>query len=56
MVANPRQLQLGPAGGDKVVVTSGLSPGEQVVIKGQFALSPGAAIRLAKQRPGPGSK
>ena len=56
MVANPRQLQLGPAGGDKVVVTAGLRPGEKVVVKGQFAISPGAAIRLAKKQAGQRSK
>lgn len=55
-VAKARQLQLGPTNAEQVVVRSGLSPGEQVVIKGQFALSPGAAIRLAKQTPGQGSK
>ena len=55
-VARARQLQLGPTNAEQVVVRSGLSPGEQVVIKGQFALSPGAAIRLAKQIPGQGSK
>ena len=55
-VAQARQLQLGPTSAEQVVVRSGLRPGEQVVIKGQFALSPGAAIRLAKQNPGQGSK
>lgn len=56
MVAMPRQLQLGPASGDQVVVSAGLRPGEMVVVKGQFALSPGAAIRLPKQQAGNGSK
>ena len=56
MVAMPRQLQLGPASGYQGVVSAGLRPGEMVVVKGQFALSPGAAIRLPKQQAGNGSK
>ena len=55
MVAQPRQLQLGPAGGEQVVVIAGLAAGEQVVAKGQFALSPGAAIRIANPQAAPGS-
>ena len=51
-LANPRQLKLGPASGEQVVVSAGLQPGETVVVKGQFALSPGAAIRLAKKPSG----
>jgi hypothetical protein len=39
-----------------VVVKAGLRPGEMVVVKGQFALSPGSTIRLAKQQSGQGSK
>jgi multidrug efflux system membrane fusion protein len=54
-VAKARQLQLGPSSGEQVVVRSGLAAGDQVVTKGQFALSPGALIRLAKNQPGPGS-
>ena len=56
MVAQPRQLQLGPTSGEQVVVKAGLRPGEMVVVKGQFALSPGSTIRLAKQQSGQGSK
>lgn len=56
MVAQPRQLQLGPTSGEQVVVKAGLRPGEMVVVKGQFALSPGSTIRLPKQQSGQGSK
>lgn len=56
MVAQPRQLQLGPTSGEQVVVKAGLRPGEMVVVKGQFALSPGSTIRLPKQQRGQGSK
>ena len=52
-VARVRQLQLGPASGDQVVVKAGLAEGDKVVIKGQFALSPGAAIDQAKKQTGP---
>jgi multidrug efflux system membrane fusion protein len=52
-VARVRQLQLGPASGEQVVVRAGLREGDKVVTKGQFALSPGAAIRLAKKQTGP---
>jgi hypothetical protein len=55
MVAQPRQLQLGPTGGEQVVVIAGLAVGEQVVAMGQFALSPGAAIRSANPQATPGS-
>jgi len=56
MVAQPRQLQLGPTSGDQVMVRAGLRPGERVVVKGQFALSPGSTIRLPEQQSGQGSK
>ena len=56
MVAQPRQLRLGPTSGEQVVVKAGLRPGEMVVVKGQFALSPGSTIRLPKQQRGQGSK
>ena len=52
-VARVRQLQLGPASGEQVVVTAGLAEGDKVVTKGQFALSPGAAIDQAKKQTGP---
>ena len=51
-VARVRQLQLGPANSEQVVVTAGLAKGDRLVTKGQFALSPGAPIRLARTQPG----
>ena len=48
-----RTLELGPANDGLVVVRRGLVPGEQVVIRGQFALGPGA--RIITRPPGGGA-
>jgi multidrug efflux pump subunit AcrA (membrane-fusion protein) len=48
-----RTLELGPANDGLVVVRRGLAPGEQVVIRGQFALGPGA--RIITRPPGGGA-
>ena len=42
----PRELLLGRAEGERVVVLSGLEPGEQVVSEGMFALREGAAVEV----------
>lgn len=49
--ARVQPIGTGPSAEGQVVVTRGLSAGDRVVIKGQFALSPGAPI--VERRSGP---
>ena len=42
-----RTVSLGQRQDDDVVVTSGVMPGERVVLTGQLALTPGAKVRVA---------
>ena len=46
LVANSRVVTLGEARGDRVVVLSGLRPGERVVTAGQVKLRQGAPVRV----------
>jgi membrane fusion protein, multidrug efflux system len=41
-----RQVTLGQRQGDNVVISSGVSPGENVVVTGQLTLRPGAKVRI----------
>ncbi len=43
-----REVQLGQRQGDMIVVTSGVQPGEKVVVRGQLALSPGKKVRVVE--------
>jgi multidrug efflux system membrane fusion protein len=52
--AQVRLIRTGPATDGLVVVSQGLSAGDRVVTKGQFALSPGATI--VERRPGTGAR
>ncbi|MFC1545565.1 efflux RND transporter periplasmic adaptor subunit [Gemmatimonadota bacterium] len=45
-VARIRDVELGPAGDDQIVIASGLSPGEQVVIVGQLKLGNGDPVSV----------
>ena len=40
----PRRIVVGPASGNLVVIESGLSPGDQVVLDGQYNLHVGASV------------
>jgi multidrug efflux system membrane fusion protein len=40
----PRRIVVGPASGSLVVIESGLSPGDQVVLDGQYNLHAGASV------------
>jgi multidrug efflux pump subunit AcrA (membrane-fusion protein) len=42
--ARPRPVEIGPSAGGLVAILSGLSAGEIVITKGQFALSPDAEV------------
>ena len=48
-----QKIQLGPQDGERVAVTSGLDPGEQVVIDGADKLRDGAKIALHQETPAP---
>ncbi|MCP9915592.1 efflux RND transporter periplasmic adaptor subunit [Cyanobium sp. ATX 6F1] len=50
--AEVRPIRTGPAADGDVVVLGGLSLGDRVVTKGQFALSPGASLSERPARPG----
>lgn len=47
-IAEPRLLKLDRAMGDKWLVTSGLAPGERVIIEGLLKVRPGAPVRVAQ--------
>src|SRR5882724_693843 len=42
----PRPIAVGPASGEWIVIEGGLSPGDQVVLDGQYNLHAGASVRL----------
>ena len=43
-----RPITLGQRQGEEVVVTSGVTEGERVVLTGQLALAPGVKVRIEK--------
>jgi membrane fusion protein (multidrug efflux system) len=43
----PRPVQLGESSGNDIAVTSGLSPGEQVVVDGILKVQPGAVVNAS---------
>jgi multidrug efflux system membrane fusion protein len=47
--AAPVPVQVGRRMGDKVVIASGLKPGDVVVTDGQLRVQPGAAVKVAMQ-------
>lgn len=52
LVAKRRPVQTGVDGGDWLEVTSGLTPGETVVVAGADALSDGVTVRLSSEGSG----
>ena len=42
----PRPIVVGPASGERIVIEGGLSPGDQVVLDGQYNLHAGAPVEL----------
>ena len=62
LTANMRTVKTGPTDGDRVAITSGLSPGEVVVVDGADRLKDGASVLLpgaketASSSTAPGSK
>lgn len=49
--ADLRQVMLGQRQGDDVVVSKGLSDGDQVVVTGQLSVHPGAPVRIVTNAP-----
>jgi multidrug efflux system membrane fusion protein len=47
--AQPAPVQTGRRIGDKVVVTTGLNPGDVVITDGQLRVQPGARVKIAAQ-------
>jgi membrane fusion protein, multidrug efflux system len=50
--AQPAPVQAGRRIGDKVVVASGLKPGDVVVVDGQLRVQPGASVKVVMQGAG----
>lgn len=48
-VARKRDIVLGPSTGARVAVTSGLQPGDEVVVVGQSNLAPGQELEVTEQ-------
>ena len=44
LTVEPRRVVLGPTSGDLVVIERGLSPGDQVILEGQYNLRAGARV------------
>ncbi len=51
--AEPRPVQAGEWSGDTWIITSGLKPGERVIVDGLLKLGPGAPVKIAEQKPPP---
>ena len=51
-----RKIEVGHIGGGTAVVTSGLSPGEDVVVEGQYRLQPGSTVQGSKAPPAAGQE
>src|SRR5215470_11633066 len=49
--AEPRNIEVGPATGDQVIITAGLSEGERVVIDGHYKLARNAPVSITTQSP-----
>jgi membrane fusion protein, multidrug efflux system len=56
MQAERRLVTLGPIKGDRVQVTSGLEPGEKLIVVGHRFVSPGQKINIVPESPTPGDE
>ncbi len=48
MTAEVRQIELDRVDGDNSIISKGLDKGEEVVVKGQLRLAPGAKVKIVK--------
>lgn len=51
--AEARPINVGPASGERTIVTSGISDGERVVVNGQYKLRPGSKVTVTDGQPLP---
>jgi membrane fusion protein, multidrug efflux system len=49
--AQPRPVQAGEWAGESWIITSGIQPGERVIVDGVMKLGPGAPVRIAEGAP-----
>jgi membrane fusion protein, multidrug efflux system len=49
--AEPRPVEAGEWAGQSWIITSGLKPGERVIVDGVMRLGPGAPVRIAEAKP-----
>jgi membrane fusion protein, multidrug efflux system len=49
--AEPRPVEAGEWSGQSWIITSGLKPGERVIVDGVMRLGPGAPVRIAEAKP-----
>jgi len=52
-LAQPRPVQVGDWAGEEWVITSGLSPGDRVIVDGVMKVRPGAPVTIAQAQPSP---
>ncbi len=50
-LAQPRPVQVGNWAGDEWVITSGLNPGDRVIVDGVMKIRPGAPVTIAQAQP-----
>jgi len=51
--AEARPVSVGPATGDRTIVTTGLTEGERIVVNGQYKLRPGSKVTVTDGQPLP---
>jgi membrane fusion protein (multidrug efflux system) len=52
-MAQPRPVQVGDWAGEEWVITSGLNPGDRVIVDGVMKVRPGAPVTIAQAQPSP---
>jgi membrane fusion protein (multidrug efflux system) len=50
-LAQPRPVQVGDWAGEEWVITSGLNPGDRVIVDGVMKIRPGAPVTIAQAKP-----
>ena len=50
-MAQPRPVQVGQWAGEDWVITSGLKPGDRVILDGVMKIRPGAPVTIAQPKP-----
>jgi multidrug efflux pump subunit AcrA (membrane-fusion protein) len=50
VVAERREVQLGPTSGDQIVLAAGVSSGDRIIVSGQASLAEGDRVRVTERR------